>query len=340
MRLTHETLIKIARDAAAQRVKISRRLICIYLTGSVLGDDPLLGGTTDIDLIFVHDSEPAKEREVVRLSDDVHLDIAHYSQAVFHHPRHLRTDPWLGPFIYAKPMVLHDTQHWFEFTQAATGAQFYQPDYCYQRANALYQPAREAWMKLQVNPPESHAQQVHIYLQALEDAGNALACLNGPPLTERRFLVQFGQRAQSLQHPELATQLMGMIMDPAISLDQQWEGWLADWKLAYQAAARQEDAPAKLHSGRLPYYERAASALWSTHPVAALWIMLRSWALAASHLPADAPEQAAWLSASQALRLSDGVFAERVNNLDQYLDAVEEALDQWGRKNGVSNLQA
>ena len=59
MRLTRETLIKIARDTAEQRVQISRRIICIYLVGSVLSDSPLLGGTTDIDLIIIHDSEPA-----------------------------------------------------------------------------------------------------------------------------------------------------------------------------------------------------------------------------------------------------------------------------------------
>ncbi len=41
MRITRDNLIKIAHDAANQRVKISRRIICIYLTGSCLTDDPL-----------------------------------------------------------------------------------------------------------------------------------------------------------------------------------------------------------------------------------------------------------------------------------------------------------
>ena len=82
MRLTRETLIKIARDAANQRARVSRRIVCIYLTGSVLGDTPLLGGTTDIDLIVIHDSDPIQPREVVRMSDEIHLDIGHYSQDV------------------------------------------------------------------------------------------------------------------------------------------------------------------------------------------------------------------------------------------------------------------
>ena len=90
MRLTREALLKIARDTAAQKVRISRRILCIYLTGSLLTPDPFLGGTTDIDLIFIHDSEPIQPREIVRLTDEIHLDIGHYDQAVFHQPRHLR----------------------------------------------------------------------------------------------------------------------------------------------------------------------------------------------------------------------------------------------------------
>jgi hypothetical protein len=339
MRLTRESLIKIARDAAAQRVKISRRLVCIYLTGSVLGDDPLLGGTTDIDLVFVHDSEPAREREVIRLSDDVHLDIAHYDQALFQHPRHLRADPWMGPFIYSKPLVLHDTQHWFDFIQAATGAQFYQPDYSYQRARALYQSARDSWMKLTLDSIETHAAQVKVYLQALEDAGNSLVCLSGPPLTERRFFIHFGQRAQSLHHPEVSTRLMGMVMAPSTPLDSERDTWMAGWKATYLAAAHQEEAPARLHAGRLPYYERAAAALWEPHPVAALWILLRTWTLAAAQLAPGAPQLDAWQSACQMLGLGVEQMEERVLALDQYLDVVDEALSDWGHKNGVAILE-
>ena len=64
MRITRETLIKAARDNAKQRSQSDRRLVCIYLTGSLLEDEPLLGGTTDIDLVVVHDSEPSVNREM------------------------------------------------------------------------------------------------------------------------------------------------------------------------------------------------------------------------------------------------------------------------------------
>ena len=205
MRLTRETLIKIARDTASQRARVSRRIICIYLTGSVLEESPLLGGTTDIDLIIIHDSEPLQPREIVRLSDEIHLDIGHYAQAVFHQPRHLRSDPWLGPFIYSKPMVLYDTQHWFDFIQAATGAQFFQPDYVLQRSMKLAQTARQSWMDLNSNGSGNHNRSIYGMLKTMENAGNALVCLTGEgkPLTDRRFILQLPQRLQSFNQPDL-----------------------------------------------------------------------------------------------------------------------------------------
>ena len=90
MRITKETLLKVARESADKYSRRNRDLACIYLTGSLLSETPLLGGTTDIDLVFVHTVQPAFAREIVRLTDEVHLDIQHLSQTVFHQPRRLR----------------------------------------------------------------------------------------------------------------------------------------------------------------------------------------------------------------------------------------------------------
>ena len=51
MRITREALLKLAHEAAVQRARVNREITCIYLTGSLLSEAPLLGGTTDIDLI-------------------------------------------------------------------------------------------------------------------------------------------------------------------------------------------------------------------------------------------------------------------------------------------------
>ena len=336
MRLTRESLLKVARDTAAQRARISRRIICIYLTGSLLSGDPLLGGTADVDLIFVHDSEPAQPREIVRVSEEVHLDIGHYDQSIFHHPRHLRTDPWLGPFIYSKPLVLHDTQHWFDFMQAATGAQFYQPDYTLQRARALAQTARDAWVDIG-NPAsvDNHPARVRALFHILEDAGNAIASLSGEPLTDRRFFIHFPQRAQVIQHPEVSARMVQMVTGPEAQLDSVWDIWVHAWKEALSMAGQQKNPLPRAHPASRAYYERAAAALWQDHPIAALWILLRSWTDAVAQFAPNSNELQAWNSACQSLHLDPAHFETRASEIDQLLDMVEEILDRWGKANGV-----
>jgi hypothetical protein len=341
MRLTRDTLIKIARDTANQRARVSRRIICIYLTGSVLHESPLLGGTTDIDLVIIQDSEPVEPREVIRLTDEISLDISYYAQEVFHTPRRLRTDPWLGPYIYSKPMVFHDTQHWFDFTQASTGAQFFQPDYILQRASKLAQTARQAWMDLEINTSQAHASRVTRYLEAVENAGNALVALTGEgaPLAERRFLLQLPQRLQEFNQPELIAGLIHLLIADPSRLESAWTDWLPGWKAAYHAASSQPNTPPRLAPCRQMYYERGAAALWEENPDAAIWLLLRTWTRAVEILPEESPERPAWQAACQVLGLDVDQFPVRLQELDGYLDRVEETLDQWGNENGVSTAE-
>lgn len=341
MRLTRDTLIKIARDTAVQRGRVSRRIICIYLTGSVLEESPLLGGTTDIDLVVIHDSDPIQEREIVHVTDEIHLDISHFSQALFHQPRHLRTDPWLGPFIYSKPMVFYETGHWFDFTQAATGAQFFQPDYVFQRATKLAATARDLWLRLETGADNSHPRRVYAFFETLENAGNALVSLTGEgkPLAERRFLLQLPHRLQSLHQPNLVSGLTSLVVADPDRLEPVWERWLDCWKKSFAAVgSSQSEIHPRLNPARRLYYERAINALWEENPDAAAWLLFRIWSLAAAYLPDDSPERADWDAACQVLNLGSEQFSGRVHLLDQYLDRVEETLDGWGRENGVSSF--
>jgi hypothetical protein len=336
MRLTRETLIKIARETAAQRAKVSRRIICIYLTGSVLDETPLLGGTTDVDLVIIHDSDPIQPREIVRLSDEVHLDIGHFDQAIFHQPRHLRTDPWLGPFIYKKPMVLYDTQHWFDFIQASTGAQFLQPEYVIQRSVKLFQTAREKWMNLGFSSSASQANKIGQYLGIIENAGNALASLVGEPISERRFFLNIPQRLQTLHQPELTAKLVHLLTPEASQWSEQWSSWLPAWRKTFQTASSSPDAPAQLNACRLPYYERAISATWEENVTAALWILLRTWTAAVDALGAEAENDSDWQSAMQSLGLNEARLPARLDDMDHTLDLIEEKIESWAQANGVS----
>ena len=334
MRITRETLLKAAKDWTAARLRQDRNVVCVYLTGSLLSEEPLLGGTTDIDLIFVHPNDPEKPREIVRLTDEVHIDVAHLSQSVFHQPRHLRLDAWVGSYLCAGPLMLHDTQHWFEFTQASAFSQFFRPENVMERSRPAAEAARQTWLELHslTGAPDAHSRWA--YLKALENAANAIAVLNGPPLTERRFLLQFAQRAQTVGRPGLAGGLVDLYM-PEKPDAETWQMWLENWRTAFSAASQLPDYPPRLHPCRLLYYERAADALFSDHPEAAVWMLLRTWTLALISLPEDSSLLTAWEGACQSCGLGGAEFSHRLASLDTYLDSVEETLDIWAQKNGA-----
>jgi len=334
MRITRDTLIKAARDNATQRVKLDRRLVCIYLTGSLLEDEPLLGGTTDIDLVVVHDSEPPVNREILRLTDEIHVDVAHRSAAAFRQPRHLRLDPWLGAFLCLNPIVLYDTQHWFEFTQAGVCSQFYQPDYVLQRARPLAESARQNWSELHNGEYNHGPIKLLAYLKALENAANSIACLNGVPLTERRFMLNFPDRAQAIKRPGLSAGLLDLFLNQPIT-DEDWQTWLKDWKIALKTVSQLENCPPRLHGCRQLYYERAMETLKTDNPGSAMWILLRTWSLALLCLPEDESHFQTWQKACQKLALDEANFEVRINSLDAYLDSVEEALDIWSEQMGI-----
>ena len=334
MRVNRGTLLKIANDTVSQRARQDLGVISAYLCGSVLGDDYLLGGTTDIDLTFIHIDTVSEEREIVRLTDEIHMDIAHYAQRDFLQTRELRTHPWLGPTISGCD-ILYDPQHFMDFTQASVRGQFHRSDYVLERAQGQAERARQIWMAFYTDTPtEPGPEEVVIYLRAAGQAANAIASLNGPPLTERRMLLRFHERAEMVDRPGLQPGLLGILGAPYVEASTIKE-WLPDWQAAYEAIPA-EQAPPRLHPDRKVYYLSAFEALLDgDQPHAVLWPLLRTWSQAAIVL---APEEAAlvpWREAFLQLGLLGTGFAARVEALDAYLDMVEETLDDWGKKYAV-----
>lgn len=334
MRITRESLHTIARETAEKYARRNRDLVCIYLTGSLLSDAPLLGGTTDIDLIFVHAATPPFTREVLRLSDEIHLDIAHYPQTVYQQPRHLRRDPWIGAHLYLNSQMLYDTQHWFEFTQAAAGAQFDLPENVSGRARKLETGARQGWFDLQTQPGSSPVEKMHLYLKALEDAANSISSISGAPLTERRFIQAFPERAAAVGRPGLAGGLVDLFTSEGLT-SEELTAWFEPWKDSLKAASQIENVPPRLAPARLSYYERAAAALNEDNPAAAWWLVLGTWTRALLALGKDNEHQIAWEQACLIAELAETHFEQRLTQLDTYLDAVEDLLDSWSKKYGV-----
>lgn len=334
MRINRSTLLKIASDTVARRTRRDRGLLSAYLCGSLLGENYLLGGTADIDLAFVHMDDFPLEREIVRLTDEVHLDIAHYSQRDFRQTRNLRTHPWIGPTIYSCK-ILHDPQHFMDFTQASVRGQFWRSDHVLTRVRSQAEHARGIWTSFYREPPEQVGpEQVAQYLLALVHGANAIAGLSGAPLADRRLLLEFPARAAAAARPGLYQGLLGMLGASRVD-GTVLRGWLPGWESALVALPA-ADAPARLHPDRLPYYRRALEAILDgPEPLAASWLLLRTWTEAVLLLPETASPLQDWQSAFRVLGMLDEEFSERVEALDAFLDTVEEALDAWAQANGV-----
>ncbi len=334
MRLTREKLLKFAEAAATQRSHGRRGIVCVFLTGSLRLEEPLIGGTTDIDLVFIHDSEPPVPQEIVQITEEVSLDIVHYNQGMFRQPRSLRSDPWLGTALCENPILLHQTQHWFEFTRASVEALFYHPENVIRRSRPLVEGAREQWMKLSTRSGLSGAAWVKDYLSALEQAANAIAVLTGEPLSLRRLMLEFPERCAALNRPGLAAGLVDLFTSNEIQLTER-ENWLTAWRSAYGPVSTQDNCPPVLRPERRLYYERAIEALWEERPSAALWILLNTWTRLEDLTPPADRNADGWQALVTALDLSEAQAERRLDALDAYLDSVEETVEQWAAQNGI-----
>jgi hypothetical protein len=333
MRITSAMLYKIARDAVAERVRRDRSLLAIYLHGSMLDSNPLLGGTADIDLFLIHDERIMMEREIQRLTDEVHLDIAHHSREDYRQTRALRLHPWMG-YSIINCKILHDPQHFMDFTQASVRSQFNQPENVLGRARGQAEHAREMWLGLHEREGEPRLEEVDLYLRAMVHAANAVALLTGSPLTDRRLLLKFPKRAEAIGRPGLYPGLLGLLGGPQVD-GETLQAWLPLWEEAYQSLPP-EGAPTGLHPDRCPYYLRAFKELVNgDQPQDVLWPLLRTWTGAIQALPGDSTLRKPWSEALSQLGLWGDDFGGRLAALDSYLDVVEESLDEWGQARGI-----
>jgi predicted nucleotidyltransferase len=336
MRVTRESLIRIAKETAQERAFNDRDIIAAYLTGSLVSKeiDPLLGGAADIDIILVHNSEPKHRREFVKLTPDFHVDIGHRSKAEFKRPRDLRLDPWLGWEMY-DPMLLYEREKFFEFVQAGlrAGFEFNAPAPALHRSRLLLKDARAIWRDLLDLGEVVAPQDVLQYMKSLHHAVNAVAELSGPPLQERRLMLDFASRADAASRPGMDAALVGLMgasaLDPSVMSE-----WLPEWKSAFEAACGNNRVEPRVHPARVNYYEKAILAmLGGDVPKAALWPLIRTWTFAAEVLPETA--LGAWRSVCGQLGLAKDGIEERVSGLDHFLDEVESLLDDLAAQNGL-----
>ena len=333
MRINRNMLLKLANDTVEKYVNDDRSILAIYLQGSLLSDTPLIGNTADIDLFFVHSDDIPVEREIIRISDEVHLDISHHSHRVYRQPRELRVHPWLGTAIY-DCKIMYDPQHFIDFTQASVRGRFNNPENVIRRVRKQAIHAREMWESFKNNPRLPDPQDASVYLRALEHLANAIAGLSGQNLTERRFLSNLLPRAEAVSKPGLYRGFLGLLGAPGVD-SVSLRSMLPEWRKAYGALAG-NPAPIRLHPHRLLYYERAMEVMLdsqSHHDV--LWPLWHTWTHILCALPAETPHRAAWQKAGEQLGLLGAAFDDKIEALDAYLDQVEELLETWARENGA-----
>jgi predicted nucleotidyltransferase len=333
MRVTRESLLRIAKETAQERAFNDPDIIAVYLTGSLLNVDPMLGGTADIDLVFVQKSENLKPREFVKLTPDFHLDISRRAKSEFKSPRELRSDPWLGYEMY-DPQLLYEREKFFDFVQASlrAGFEFEQPPLMLQRCRKMLAHGRGIWFDLN-DVEEVTPRVIKKYMKSLFHAVNAVAELSGPPMYDRRLLLEFPARAEAANKHEMTATAFelagaGNVTPEKLNL------WLADWKSAYKLASEKPSVDIRVHPARANYYEKAIKTMLEGQtPLSALWPLFQTWTSCAEVLDGDHFQF--WENAARELGFLGEGFQQRVEGLDHFIDDIEVALDEIASANGL-----
>jgi hypothetical protein len=331
MRITRETLIRVAKETVLKRANADPGLVIAYLTGSLRSENPFLGNSTDVDIVLVHAGKVKIRREILPLTPDVHLDIVHNPRSEYEKPKELRVHPWLGPELY-DALPLYNTQHFFEFVQAGVRAGYDEPSNILAVARRNADHARQIWSDLGPSQ-ETGPARLLLFLKSVNHAANAVAVLTGSPLAERRFQLQFQERASVAGLPGLAAGLEGLLgaaqVDGAIL-----RKFLPEWEKAFVEAAGQDKVHPSIAAPRLGYYKLAFEAmLVGESPQSILWPLVRTWTLSAAVFPPD--RQSGWKVACETLGLAGKSFNERLKGLDRFLDTVEEVLENVAASQGI-----
>ena len=275
MRFTPDILLKHAQVLVDKETKKNRSIIAAYLQGSLLYGSPLLGGAGDIDLVFIHNSPPEKENQIIKITPEIHFDIEHHDQILYRKPREVRLDPWLGPSIRdAKP--LYDPRHFLDYTQAGARSNFDFPENIQARSKPLIEKSRQYWMERQITDPDEILIEFPAFLDALHNAVNAVALLSGPPLPTRRLGMDFPERASAVGAPGLAIAFNHLLGAVSLSRDQ-LKSWLTEWDQIIDALSESLSLPPLLVEKKLYYQAAMDSILHSDKPHDMLWTLITTW---------------------------------------------------------------
>ncbi len=330
MRITSDMLHQLARQTVNQRLRSEPDLLAAYLVGSLLGEQPLLGGTTDIDLVLVHKYQISVDREIIPLTPQISLDITHKIKDEYEPHRGLRHNPWMGYPLTKNHILLYDTDHWLEFIQAGVSATFHRPDNVLARVKGQLKKSRELWFSLMQEPPSDHLAWLALYFFSLGQAAQALAGLIGAPLTTRRFISVFRERLGELSAPEEILLEFLSLLGISSELNDQIQGWIDSIEGDFDRLAKYDPVPVHLHECRRSYYLNAMRYLANeSHPQDCLWPLLRIWLDIQKVLQNHGEDQAEWDDVLNSLELSQAKADDRLAELDHFIDQAEIFIESW-----------
>lgn len=334
MRVTKESLINYTKSYVNKKIHQDRGLLCIYLTGSMTSAEPLINGTTDIDLVIVHEEYTVQRREIQKISPEISFDILHLDQNFFIPPRRLRTDPWVGSSLCFDPILLYERGHWFEFTQASLEANFFLAENVILRSLQFLNEAKKKWLELSSGSIIQESSFVQQYLQILENASNAVVCLSSSPLTDRLLMRNFRSKAEAIDKKDLSGELYGLMIgekDPSPYYDYFFNSW--KYYLDYFGNNELVNYDIRYHADRLLYYTKAVESLWKELIPGALWLIAKSWSRIIQLYQLDENEY--FHSFCSFIEIGPQFLEKRRKQVDNYLDLIEESILEWGKKQGI-----
>jgi len=301
----------------------------------LLSDEPLLGGTTDIDIVLVHKYQAPVERETYTLTPEISVDILHKIQDDYAQYRQLRQNTWLGYPLTYYGIILLDTDHWLEYIQSSVNAEFHRADNVLARVNALGSSARENWFALMRTPSQTYVDWLHQYLETLALAANAISGLIGPPLTTRRFMIAYRKNVEALGVPQLLAGFNGLLGFNDLELEKVL-GWVEGFEKDFDHLLATEDPPTHLSLCRRAYYVNAIRALADSgdHNLAA-WPLLDTWLDIHRNATQPFPGIEAWEDCLSTLELEETNSAHKLEALDAYLDTMEITIENWAAAYGI-----
>lgn len=329
MRITKNLLHKFASETVKQRKRSEPDLHAAYIMGSILSDEPLLGGSTDIDLMLVHRYLAPTPRETIALTPEISLDIFHKTREDYEPVRQFRQDPWMGYPLTYNHILLYDTDHWLEYIQSSVTAEFHREDNVLARVNVFLSAARDMWRTLMTSPLQNHLAWLDQYLHALELGANAISGLIGPPLSERRFMMDFNQRLENLGIPEVKMGFCGLLGCKDLPRDN-FGSWIDSFEQDLIHVAEKDSHPPHLSLSRLGYYVQAFQALAeSDDPTDLSWPLLRTWLDIQRTEDEKSPGHESWQNFIETLKLTESITEEKTEALDSYLDQLDLLIESW-----------